>query len=257
MAPYPHWLHILAWFYISLCLASALGILIHILRRPQRMWIMGVVWPVTALYMGPFAVYMYRKSLSVLEKKPMEPHMKAVMAKYKDAPPTFLQNSIAVFHCGAGCSLGDLIAESIVPGLGLFFAGEFASKLILDFVLAYILGVIFQYFTIAPMRGLSPGRGIVAAVRADTFSIMLFEVGMFAWMAICWFLLFPAPHLNPGMAVFWFMMQIAMVMGFLTALPANAWLISKGWKEKMPMIDPEQMQAEMQEGASGDRRLSA
>lgn len=243
MTPYPQWLHILAWAYISLCLACALGILIHTLKHPQKMWIMGVVWPVTALYMGPFAVYMYRLALPLMERKPMSTRMKAAMEKYKDAPPTLFQNSIAVFHCGAGCSLGDLAAESVVPSLGLIFLGEFGSKLVLDFVFAYILGIVFQYFTIAPMRGLSLGKGLIAAARADTLSIMLFEVGMFGWMAISWYLLFPSPHLNPGEAVFWFMMQVAMIAGFFTALPANAWLIKKGWKEKMPMVDPAQLRA--------------
>ena len=209
------------------------------------MWIMGVVWPVTALYMGPFAVFMYRKSLPMLEKKPMSPQMKAIQERFKHAPPTMFQNSIAVFHCGAGCSIGDVIAESIVPTLGLIFAGKFGSKLILDFAFAYILGIAFQYFTIVPMRGLSFGKGLVAAAKADTMSIVLFEIGMFGWMAISYFLLFPSPHLDPGMAVFWFMMQIAMIAGFFTAIPANAWLIRKGWKEKMPKVDPQQMREGM------------
>ncbi|MFP5277122.1 MAG: DUF4396 domain-containing protein [Acidobacteriota bacterium] len=250
MAPYPEWLHILAWAYIAVCFACALGILLHTFARPQKMGIMNVVWPVTGLYMGPVAVYMYRRALPVSEKKPMTPQMKSLQEQFKDAPPTFFQNSIAVFHCGAGCSLGDLIAESIVPSFGIFFAGEFGSKLVLDFVFAYLLGIVFQYFTIAPMRGLSLGKGLVAAARADTFSIVLFEIGMFGWMAISWFLLFPAPHLDPGMAVFWFMMQVAMIAGFFTALPANAWLIRKGWKEKMPAVDPDQMHAAMQGGGA-------
>lgn len=251
MAPYPEWLHILAWIYIAICLACALGILIHTLIRPQRMWIMGVVWPVTGLYMGPFAVYMYRKALPVSEKKPMSSQMKAAQERTRDLPPTFFQNSIAVFHCGAGCSIGDLIAESIVPTLGLIFAGEFGSKLVLDFAFAWILGVAFQYFTIVPMRGLSFGKGVIAAARADTLSIVMFEIGMFGWMAISYFLLFPAPHLDPGEAVFWFMMQIAMIAGFFTALPANAWLIRKGWKEKMPPVDPKQME---ETAPAGERR---
>ncbi len=248
MAPYPPWLHILAWAYIALCLACALGLAIHTLLRPQKMWIMGVVWPVTALYMGPFAVYMYALSLPVLERKPVSPGMKAAIKRYKDAPPTLFQKSIAVFHCGAGCSLGDLAAESIAPSLGLIFIGEFGSKLVLDFVFAYILGIAFQYFTIAPMRGLSLGKGLIAAARADTLSIIVFEIGMFGWMAISWYLLFPSPHLDPGEAVFWFMMQIAMIAGFFTALPANAWLIRHGWKEKMPIIDPVQMRASEDSG---------
>ena len=61
MAPYSEWLHILAWVHISICLACALGIAIHTIARPQKMWIMGLVWPITGLYIGPVAVYMYRK----------------------------------------------------------------------------------------------------------------------------------------------------------------------------------------------------
>jgi hypothetical protein len=32
---------------------------------------------------------------------------------------------------------------------------------------------------------------------------------------------------------FWFMVQIAMMIGFITSHPANWWLISRGVKEKM------------------------
>jgi hypothetical protein len=257
MTPYPEWLHILAWVYIATCLASALGILIHTLIRPQRMWIMAVVWPVTALYTGPFAVYMYRKALPVSAKWPMSPQMKALQERVKERPPTLFQNSLAVFHCGAGCSIGDLIAGSIVPSLGLVFAGTFGSKLVLDFAFAWILGVGFQYFTIVPMRGLSFGRGVMEAIRADTLSIAMFEIGMFGWMAISYFLLFPSPHLDPGEAVFWFMMQIAMMIGFLTALPANGWLIRKGWKEKMPRVDPQQLKMALRVGEADSEWRSA
>jgi hypothetical protein len=256
MEPYPEWLHILAWVSITVCLLCALGLTLHTLLRPQKMAIMSVVWPITALYLGPIAVVLYRRALPVSEKKPMPPAIKAAMERHKDDPPTLLQNTLAVFHCGAGCSLGDLIAESIVPALGITFAGAFGSKLILDFAFAYLLGIAFQYFTIVPMRGLSFGKGLAAAVRADTISIALFEVGMFAWMAVTYFVLFPAPHLSPGMAVFWFMMQIAMVIGTLTALPANAWLIRKGWKEKMPQLDPSQMPSTPAQNHPGSQRAA-
>jgi hypothetical protein len=186
-----------------------------------------------------------RKSLRVSVKEPMSDEMKKVVERHKEDPPTWIQNSLAVFHCGAGCSIGDTIAEFMVPALALTFAGGFGTRLIFDFAFAYILGVAFQYFTIVPMRGLSFGKGILAAVRADTVSIALFEVGMFAWMAITYYWLFPSPHLKPDMGVFWFMMQVAMIAGFLTAFPANAWLIRKGWKEKMPQVDPEQAQSEL------------
>jgi hypothetical protein len=38
------------------------------------------------------------------------------------------------------------------------------------------------------------------------------------------------PKSNP---VFWLMMQIAMIAGFLTSYPVNWWLIRKGIKETM------------------------
>jgi hypothetical protein len=218
------------------------------------MGIMSVVWPITALYLGPFAVHLYRKSLPVSTRGSHGTH--GAQDRFKDKPPTLLQNFIAVFHCGAGCTLGDILAESLVPALGLAFAGEFGTKLVCDFVLAWLIGIAFQYVTIAPMRGLSFGPGLVAAARADTISIALFQVGMFVWMALTHYVFFPAAHLGPGSAIFWFMMQIAMILGTFTALPANAWLIRKGWKEKMPPLDPSQL-GDLKGGASTASELAA
>jgi hypothetical protein len=61
-------------------------------------------------------------------------------------------------------------------------------------------------------------------------------------MAITTFVLFPEPRrIHPNMAVFWFMMQIAMMIGWATSYPANIWLIRKGWKEKMPQYPSEEV----------------
>ena len=67
--------------------------------------------------------------------------------------------------------------------MGLTFAGdEFGTRLVVDVFLAWSFGVVFQYFTIVPMRGLSIGRGIFEAIRADTLSIVAFEMGLFGWV---------------------------------------------------------------------------
>ncbi len=80
-------------------------------------------------------------------------------------------------HCGAGCALGDFAAEWIALGLGLVLLGSaLAARLTLSFVLAYAAGIAFQYFAIAPMRGLSFRAGLVAAVKADTFSLVAYEL---------------------------------------------------------------------------------
>ncbi|MFI6073943.1 DUF4396 domain-containing protein [Actinoplanes sp. NPDC051343] len=38
---------------------------------------------------------------------------------------------------------------------------------------------------------------------------------------------------TPDTAAYWFLMQIGMALGFLTAYPVNAWLIRRGIKEAM------------------------
>ena len=63
-------------------------------------------------------------------------------------------------HCGAGCALGDFAAEWIALGLGLALLGSpLMGRLALSFVLAYGAGIAFQYFAIAPMRGLGFAGG--------------------------------------------------------------------------------------------------
>ncbi len=41
------------------------------------------------------------------------------------------------------------------------------------------------------------------------------------------------PHLEANSVVFWFMMQVGMIIGFFTSYPANVWLIRRGVKEAM------------------------
>jgi hypothetical protein len=57
MQPYPEWLHILAWAYISLSLLCSLIIFLDEFRNPQKMAIMNLVWPITGLYWGPAALW--------------------------------------------------------------------------------------------------------------------------------------------------------------------------------------------------------
>ncbi|KHE66707.1 DUF4396 domain-containing protein, partial [Halobacillus sp. BBL2006] len=73
---------------------------------------------------------------------------------------------------------------------------------------------------------------IKAAVKADSISLIAFEIGMFGWMAIVHYVLFTEPP-KPHEATYWFMMQIAMILGFATSYPANWLLVRKGIKEEM------------------------
>lgn len=263
MAPYPEWLHIVAWAYLSLSFVSTLIITFDELRRPQNMMIMNFVWPITALYGGPFAVWGYLKSGPKLTKAHMQQMQMEIQAELsrettksgvrlmlKDSGengPTREQVAVGVSHCGAGCTLGDIVGEWWIFSAGLVLVGgELGTRLLLDFLLAWAFGVVFQYFTIAPMRGLSFGKGVLEAIRADTLSIVAFQIGMSIWAALTYFVFFTSPHLKPNEAVFWFMMQIGMIIGYLTSYPANVFLLKRGWKEKMPQYKSE-MKAKMRQ----------
>jgi hypothetical protein len=62
---------------------------------------------------------------------------------------------------------------------------------------------------------------------------------MYGFMAIAHFAIFPigfGTKLEPTSLAFWFMMQIAMIFGFLTSCPVNWWLISSGIKISVAFV---------------------
>lgn len=71
-----------------------------------------------------------------------------------------------------------------------------------------------------------------AALKADRLSLTSWQIGMSGWMAISFFSIFHQ-RLEASDPLFWFTMQIAMLLGFATAFPMNWWLIKKGIKEEM------------------------
>jgi hypothetical protein len=226
----PTWLTVLAWCFLALAFASAGWILADIYGRGfrQRMGVMEAVWPVTALYFGPLAVWAYRRWGRVRSPRWQERNGSA------HDPPRWVSTALGVSHCGAGCTLGDVIAEFAVFAAGVTLAGvALLPEYIGDYALALILGIVFQYFAIAPMRGLRLREGLTEAAKADVLSLTAFEVGLFGWMALMFFVFFPGPHLHPDQAAYWFLMQIGMVAGFFTAWPVNSWLIRRGIKEAM------------------------
>ncbi len=234
-------LQTIASISLGLAFASSLVIVIDEIRHPQKMGIMNVVWPVTALYFSVFAVWAYFAKGRNSASEPMQNTAHEGMTKHRGKEdervrqePTLSQTALAASHCGAGCVLADIVTDFAVylAGATLFGVALYASFL-WDFVAAWLLGVVFQYFTIKPMRKLSVVGGIWAAVKADTLSILSFQIGMYACMALVHFKLFPQSHLHPSEPGYWLMMQVAMICGFVTALPMNWLLVSIGLKEAM------------------------
>jgi hypothetical protein len=227
----PEWLTVIAWIWLGVAFLTSGVILFDIFGTGHRqpMGVMEAVYPITALYLGPLALLLYwrwgRHTDGAHNRgRPVEREK-----------PRWVTIAIEVSHCGSGCTLGDLIAEWTIYALALTVAGgSLFAEYIGDYTLALPLGIVFQYFAIAPMRGLGLREGLKAAAKADFISLTFFEIGLFGWMALMAFAFFPAPHhLMPSTPAYWLLMQIGMIVGFLTAWPANVWLLNRGIKVAM------------------------
>ncbi len=231
---FAHWLEILAIVSLSLAGACAFVIVLDIIAgHPQHMWIMNIVWPVTALYFGPLALYAYYHWGRLSTHHAVEQAKEKGQENPGKKKPFWQMVSVGATHCGSGCTLGDIVAEWLLFAFPVvLFGHRIFGSWVVDYGLAFLLGIAFQYFTIAPMRGLSFKDGLVAALKADTLSLTAWQVGMYGWMAIATFLIFghELPKRDP---VFWFMMQLAMSLGFASSYPVNWWLLRRHIKEAM------------------------
>jgi hypothetical protein len=234
-------LTLISWASLGIAFICAIVIAVDEIRHPQKMWIMNVVWPVTALYFSVFGLWGYirigrrmaKDAMQGVSMDQMQPQMTG-REKRAGHDPTWRQTAVSDSHCGAGCVIGDVISEFSLFALGwTLFGSSLYAEYAGDLLLAWLFGIAFQYFAIKPMRNLSVKQGLIAAVKSDTLSILTFEIGLFGWMALTFFVLFPNPHLHPTAASYWFMMQIGMILGFFTSYPMNRWLIKSGWKEAM------------------------
>jgi hypothetical protein len=143
----------------------------------QEMPVMNIVWPITAWYLGPLALWAYwhighlkigshtrvdRSEISVeTESVPhhiIETHKSKVEDKSKEVKPFWETIFVSATHCGAGCTLGDVISEWSIFLAGVTLAGSVLyASFIFDFTIAWLLGIIFQYVAIIQMQKMRLG----------------------------------------------------------------------------------------------------
>jgi len=225
MASPPTWLTVISWAYIGVGLLCAGVILYNVYARGyrQRMGAMEAVWPITAFYSGPLALWAYYRWGRLQSQKWQK--------EYSDPPEKSLPAKAATgaTPCGAASFLAHLVAVPSVILLGLTIAGmDIWPMIILIAVLALPLLFAFEYFSsTVPGRSLSSGKGLGVALLIAAVTVVAFDVGMGAAMIFVHFvLMFP-----PTEVAFWFVMQIGLILGLATTYPVVLWLIRRGTKE--------------------------
>lgn len=255
-------LNLIAVFLVCSGIGIAVHIAIDLTHRPQSMKIMNAVWILTALWGSYLALWAYNKfgQAAPMEKKNAGMKMENVDMKMENAGmkmdmsgmaemdmssmdmsgmegmkrPHWQSVALSALHCGAGCTLADIIGEWFTNYVPVTVAGsQLLGNWVLDFVLALIIGIYFQFYAIREMEKISVGNALTRAFKADFFSLLSWQIGMYGWMAIVSFGLFVNEPLPKDTWMFWFMMQLAMLFGFLCAYPMNALLIKLGVKKGM------------------------
>lgn len=241
-ATIPIWLQVFAYVYLIGGILAGIYIAYDILKKKhmQKMPIMNVVWPITVFYLFPLGLWAYwhlghtyARTSNIDQQHLVKSHEYA--SNNKNSRPFWESIFVSATHCGAGCTIGDVISTWIIfVGSIVIFGSILATAFILDFTFAWLLGVIFQYLAISEMRKVSLREGLIDSIKADTLSLAAFEIGLFGWMTIVALVIFGTTwHANPTEPLFWFMMQIGMTIGFFTSYPANIWLVKKGIKHGM------------------------
>ncbi len=157
-ATIPLWLQILAYVYLVGDIA-AIYIAYDILkkRHMQKMPIMNVVWPVTVFYLFPLGLWAYwhlGHTYSRTSSRDQQHFVKShEYTNNKNSRPFWESIFVSATHCGAGCTIGDVISTWLIfIGSIVIFGSILATAFILDFTFAWLLGVIFQYLAISEMR---------------------------------------------------------------------------------------------------------
>lgn len=200
--------------------------------RKHEMGIMNIVWPLTALWASIVGLIAYYAFGRARRSMPMPMPMTMKMPMKMDMPmathrPMWQQVALSALHCGAGCTVADISGEWLASllSIGLIFGWA------VDYVLALIIGIMFQYAAIRSMETISIKQGYLKALKVDFWSLTSWQIGMYGWMAIAIFVIgIPIDRFS---SEFWFMMQVAMLVGFITSYPTNWLLIKYGIKKGM------------------------
>ena len=222
----PMWLTVISWIFVGIAVLCAAAILYDILGRGyrQRTSVMEAVWPITALYLGPLGLWAYGRWGRPRSDKWQKEH---------GAPP---EKSITVAAAtggtpgGAASAIGHVIGVPLVVFSGLTIARvDLWAMILVIAVIATVLLFVFEYFfSTVPARGLRrSGKGIGVALLIAFVTVLAFDVGMGGWMLVMHYLLFMPPLTD---VTFLFLMQIGLILGFLTGYPAVLWLVRRGIK---------------------------
>jgi len=213
----------LLWFLLTIL--SLLFVVVDIRATPENS-ILKWGFILISAYTGPLGAFLY--VLGCREPLPGL-HERYVAARWR-------QILGSTMHCVAGDGVG-ILAGAVVASL---FHLPKAADIALEYALGFGFGwSIFQSLFMRNMSGGSYKRALANTFFPELLSMNCLMAGMVPVMTLVMKSI-PTSHAPSGPA-FWFVMSMALLVGFITAYPMNWWLVSRHLKHGMMTVRPPEM----------------
>ena len=205
---------VLAW--LMLALASTVWVAWDQFARNPEPSVMRWGFILVTLYGGPLALLVY-----VLADKEPRPgtHERFVQ-------PLWKQGIGSTVHCIAGDSTGIILAAVITASLGL----PMWLDLIVEYATGFAFGLfVFQALFMKNMMGGSYLQNVRRSFVPEFISMNFMMAGMAPTMSLL-MMGRDMRAMDPLQLLFWGVMSLGVVAGFVAAYPANVWMVAKGIK---------------------------
>lgn len=211
---------ILLWFILA---AVALLFVVIDVRSTPSPVVMKWGFVLLTAYTGVFGAFLY--VLGCREPLPGK-HERFIDTRWR-------QVLGSTMHCVAGDGVGILAGAAISGVYGLHGLGE----VLLEYLLGFAFGwTIFQALFMRGIAGGSYIRSLSSTFVPELLSMNLLMAGMIPAMVVLRSVL--EPTARPDEPVFWFVMSMALLVGFIVAYPMNWWLVANNLKHGMMTVRP-------------------
>jgi len=223
----------LLWFILT---AMSVAYVAVDIRKTPESKVLKWGFILLTIYTGPVGAFLYvlgcREPLPGMHEQYVSVRWRQVLG--------------STMHCVAGDGVGILVGAVLGSVLSL--------SMLLDIGLEYILGfgfgwTIFQALFMKDSMGGTYGKALKTTFISELLSMNCLMAGMVPVAAIVKASI-PGGN-NPINPEFWFIMSMALLIGFISAYPMNWWLVSNHLKHGMMTVRPEPPEAEDQQMPQG------
>lgn len=205
---------LLCWFILAGL--STLYVAFDQFRNNPEPTVMRWGFILVTLYMGPLGLLLY--VLADNEPRPGEHE--------QFTSPLWKQSVGSTIHCCAGDATGIILAAAITASLGL----AMWIDLIVEYVAGFAFGLfIFQSLFMKSMMGGTYWENVRRSFLPEFISMNFMMAGMAPVMS---FLMMGRDMraMDPTELMFWGVMSLGVIVGFVFAYPSNVWMVARNLK---------------------------